>query len=240
MFEIKIHASGSKGNAYSIIDGDQRILIDPGICFKDLQKATGFKLSEYDFCLISHEHKDHCHAFSGIQKLGLKSIMSLGTYNALGESGQYEITHIISNPVETPDVEEILDMAPWAIMPFKTQHDAVEPFGFLIKSPSGKKICYATDTYYIQYNFPSVTHWMIECNYSEELLQKNSALPDDVKRRIRTSHFELQNVIEFFKAQDLTATEAIHLIHLSDDNSDAELFQKEIEKATGKPVYVTE
>ena len=32
--------------------------------------------------------------------------------------------------------------------------------------------------------------------------------------------------------------EAIWLIHLSDDNSDAERFRREIMAATGKPVYV--
>jgi phosphoribosyl 1,2-cyclic phosphodiesterase len=79
---------------------------------------------------------------------------------------------------------------------------------------------------------------MVECNYSEALLQKNEALPEELKRRIRTSHFELENVKEFFRCQDLSKTEKIYLIHLSNDNSDEKLFQSEIEKITGMPVYL--
>lgn len=228
MFEIQIHASGSKGNAYSIIDGNHKIMIDPGIPIKELRKKVGYNLATLDFCLLSHEHKDHSKAIKDLARLGVSCAMSHKTLEAIG----FDI------PCHWLFSEKPFLKNEWQVMPFSTQHDAADPLGFLIQSPSGKKICYATDTYYIQYNFPAVTHWMIECNYSEEFLQKNTALPNDVKRRIRTSHFELQNVIEFFKAQDLTATEAIYLIHLSDDNSDAELFQIEIEKATGKPVYV--
>ena len=229
MFEIRIHASGSKGNAYSIIDGDHKILIDPGIQFRELRKACSFKLSIYDFCLLSHEHKDHSKSIPDLMRIGFNIAMSQATAVDLGIAQGF--IHVLKS-------ERMWECSGWQVMPFSIQHDAADPLGFLIQSPSGKKICYATDTYYIQYNFPGVTHWMIECNYSEEFLQKNSALPNDVKRRIRTSHFELKNCVEFFKAQDLTATEAIHLIHLSDDNSDAELFRQEIEKAIGKPVYV--
>lgn len=228
MFEIRIHASGSKGNAYSIIDGDHKIMIDPGIPIKELRKKVGYNLATLDFCLLSHEHKDHSKAIKDLARLGVLAIMSQGTAKALDFNGG----------VAKMGKRCSMTQKGWQIMPFEIKHDAAEPQGFLIQSPSGKKICYATDTYYIEYKFSGVTHWMIECNYHEPLLYKNEMINWLLKRRIRTSHFELQNVIEFFKAQDLTATEAIHLIHLSDDNSDAELFRQEIEKAIGKPVYV--
>lgn len=236
MFEIKIHASGSKGNAYSIIDGDHKILIDPGIKFKTLQKATNFSLSKYDLCLISHEHMDHCRLFTDIQKLGIKHVMSLGTYNAMGKSGKHRLTGIISNPIGTPDAEKAFRHAEWSIMPFRTIHDAAEPWGFFIHSPSGKKICYATDTARIDFQFSDVTHWIVEANYSEPLLAESDR-PEAVKNRIRSSHMSIENLCEFFKRQDLSATEEIYLIHLSDDNSDEKLFVEIIKEATNKPVY---
>ena len=229
MFEIKIHATGSSGNAYSIIDGDHKILIDPGIRFKDLQKKTDFTLSQYDFALISHEHKDHCHAVKDVLKLGLDCYMSAGTRDALG------INH---SSVLLAHAACDFERDGWLVLPFNTQHDAAEPLGFLIQSPSGKKIVYATDTYYIKYVFSGVTHWMVEANYSEVLLQKNNDLDAAIKNRIRTSHFEIENLKKFFAAQDLSATEKIYLIHLSDQNSDENLFVKDIEALTGKPVYI--
>lgn len=229
MFEIKIHATGSSGNAYSIIDGDHKILIDPGIRFKELQKATGFSLAAYDFVLLSHEHKDHSKAIPELLRIGLDCYMSAGTRDALS------LTHTSISPIRAlSDFER----DEWRILPFDVEHDAAEPLGFLILSPSGKKICYATDTYYVRYNFNAVTHWLIEANYSEELLQQNNSLPEDTKLRIRTSHFEIKNVGKFFAAQDLEKTEMIYLIHLSDDNSDAKIFVKTIKNLTNKDISV--
>lgn len=232
MFQIIIHATGSKGNAYSICDGDHKILIDPGIRFKDLQKKTDFTLSKYDFALISHEHKDHCRAMVDIARLGIPIAMSLGTYNAR----QNDQSKMGSLPILL-ESENPWTFDRWSILPFNIQHDAAEPLGFLIQSPSGKKIVYATDTYFIKYIFSGVTHWMVEANYSEALLQKNNDLDAATKSRIRTSHFEIENVKKFFAAQDLSATEKIYLIHLSDQNSDEKIFVKEVEALTGKPVF---
>lgn len=228
MIEIIIHATGSKGNAYSIIDGDKKIMIDPGINFKALQKATDFKLCDYDFVLVSHEHKDHCQAIKQLSKLGLNCLMSDGTANAI------EMQDVYTNI----KAEVQIKRKSWNILPFETQHDAKEPLGFLILSPSGKKILYATDTYYIKYRFTGVNYWMIEANYSEKLLSQNSELPSDTKSRIRTSHFEIENLKDFFEKQDVSKTEKIFLIHLSDDNSDQEYFLNSILEATGKTVII--
>jgi len=227
--KIQIHATGSKGNAYTIIDDDQRILIDPGISFKKLMQACKFKLAIYDFCLVSHEHKDHSKAIPDLLRLGKNCYMSQGTRDALGlmHSGALIAADGIS-----------FERSGWRVLPFATQHDAAEPLGFLIQTPSGKKIVFATDTYYIKYKFSGVTHWMIEANYSEAYLKENTALADSVKRRIRESHFEIENVKAFFGAQDLSSTQAIYLIHLSEDNSDAEQFKKEVEAVIGVPVTV--
>jgi phosphoribosyl 1,2-cyclic phosphodiesterase len=230
MFEIKILATGSKGNAYIIEDGDKSILIDPGISISDLRKRSNFGLSRLDFALLSHEHKDHSRAVKDLLKNGLAVGMSPGTCEALGLTCAGHICRLKS------EVEFKAD--DWKILPFAVHHDAAEPLGFLIGSPSGKKILFATDTCYINYRFPGVTHWMIECNYSEDLLKKNTRLAGDIKNRIRTSHFEFQNLKIFFENQDLSKTEKIYLIHLSDDNSDEKLFQNEIEKITGVPVFL--
>jgi len=228
MFEIKIHATGSKGNCYVIQDGDCRIMIDPGIPIKEIRKKCDFNLSSLDFVLISHEHKDHCKALKDLMRIGIMCAMSAGTLKHFEPDGS--LYHLLQS-------ELVWERCGWKVLPFAVEHDADEPLGFLIQSPGGKKILYATDTYYIKWRFKGVTHYMVECNYAEDLLATNDGLPEDVKRRVRTSHFEIENVKAFFKAQDLSKTEQIYLIHLSDDNSDEDRFVKEIERTTGKPVY---
>lgn len=229
MFEIKIHATGSKGNAYSICDGDHKILIDPGIRFKRLQKKTNFSLSKYDFCLLSHEHKDHCRSINNLLTLGIKCYMSAGTRAALGITDSSALITFANHQFEHLS---------WRVLSFGTIHDAMEPLGFLIESPSGKKILYATDTAWINFRFSGVTHWMIEANYHADLLWENKNIPEETKSRIRASHFEIASLAQFFAGQDLSKTESIYLIHLSDDNSDGFKFTEKIEKATGKPVYL--
>jgi len=227
---IKILASSSKGNAYIIRDGSHSILIDPGLPIAELKKRSNFTLSSIELCLLSHEHRDHSRAVKDISKMGITCCMSAGTLKNLDYNSWYTMPVLLES-------EKEFNFNGWSILPFATQHDAAEPLGFLIRTPSGQKICYATDTYYIRYNFTEVTHWMVECNYSRELLEQNTELPQITKDRIVTSHFELENVKSFFKAQDLSRTKEIHLIHLSDDNSNPKQFIQEIEKITGLPVY---
>lgn len=217
MFKIQIHATGSKGNCYAVTDGAERILIDPGIGIKQIQKALNFGVSGIKFCLLSHEHRDHSKSIKDIHRYGVPCAMSLGTLNAIGQDG------LSSPPLILKSGKEWI-FEKWSILPFETHHDAAEPLGFLIETPSGKKIVFATDTAYLSFVFNGVTHWMIECNYSEDRLRTNEALPNEVKNRIRQSHFEFSRVKDFFRVMDLSKTEAIYLIHLSDDNSDAKRY----------------
>lgn len=224
--QIKIIATGSKGNCYLISDGPKAILIDPGIRFERIQQATGFNTHLCDFCLISHEHKDHSLSAKNVERIGVELVMSSGTFEALTVNTFY-----------LAQSERHMEIKGWDILPFGTQHDAAEPLGFLIRSPSGHKILYATDTYYIRYKFAGVTHYMIEANYQKELLDANESLHPLHKDRVLKSHMEIETLKKFFRKQDLSKTKKIYLIHLSDDNSDEAYFKSEIEKITAKPVY---
>ena len=62
---------------------------------------------------------------------------------------------------------------------------------------------------------------------------------DDFKiKRVIDTHFALEDVKEFLKANDLSKVKEIYLIHLSDGNSDAEQFKREIQELTGKTVFI--
>ncbi len=228
--DIKILGSGSSGNCYILTENQKSIMIDPGLPIKEIRKKTPFNLATLDACLISHEHTDHTASLYDIAKLGVKCVGSPGTLC------NFEKLNGSSKPVP-PLTEENING--WRILPFETKHDSIEPTGFLILSPSGKKIMYATDTAYIKYRFEGVHHYIVEANYKEEWLEENEEISDQLKSRIRWSHFEIENVKDFFKAQDLTKTESIHLIHLSDYNAEPRAFRTEIEALTGINTYVS-
>ena len=232
MIEILPLASGSRGNCYHITDGSTPLLLECGIPFREIQKGLHFRVSEVAVCLVSHEHQDHSKAVRDVMKAGIDCYMSAGTAEALGISGHR--LHIIQ-------ARQQFQLGSWAVLPFETQHDAAEPLGFLLANQAGDKLLYATDTYYIRYKFHGLTHIMVECNYAADILKRNvdaGTVPKELKSRILKSHFSLENVKQFLRANDLSKVQEIWLLHLSDGNSDEKRFKREIQELTGKMVFV--
>lgn len=235
MIQITPIASSSRGNCYHVTDGSTPILLECGVRFSELERRLDFNLSDIGACLISHEHQDHCRAVEDLMRYGVGCYMSYGTAKALGI-----LTHHRTRIVEN---ERLFTYLTWAIKPFKTQHDAAQPLGYLLKNAQGEKLLYITDSYYCHYTFTGLTHIMVECNHSLELVKKNKALgliTSAQEKRLLRSHFSLENVINFLRANDMSKVQEIWLIHLSDDNSNADHFQREIQKVTGRPVYIAQ
>jgi phosphoribosyl 1,2-cyclic phosphodiesterase len=232
LIDIKAFGSSSKGNCYYITDGKTPLLLECGIKYKDIQKGLNFKMSDVRGCLITHEHGDHIKSLKDVLKAGIDCYMSNGTAEAI--NGKHH--RII--PVQA---KKQFQIGTWTILPFDVQHDVSEPYGYLLVNEAGEKLLFATDTFYIRYKFKGLTHLLVECNFSLDILNQNIAagrVPPVMKKRLMRSHFSLENFKEFLKANDLSRLKEIWMLHLSDTNSDADLFKKEISQLTGKPVYV--
>ncbi|MZK62262.1 MBL fold metallo-hydrolase, partial [Clostridium beijerinckii] len=78
---IKVLASGSTGNCYIVQAGDEILLLECGINFKNIKQGLGFDLSKVKGCLVTHEHKDHSKAINEVMKAGIDVYMSEGTMN---------------------------------------------------------------------------------------------------------------------------------------------------------------
>ncbi|EAC5079609.1 MBL fold metallo-hydrolase [Listeria monocytogenes] len=230
--EIMTIASGSKGNAYVISSGRSKLLIECGINFDLIRKALDFDLSDVAGCLISHEHGDHS---AGVKKMlrtsNIKIYASEGTISALNIP---DCRQFILKEKNAQNVGE------WIVLPFRTEHDAKEPLGFMIQHKN-ERLLFITDSYYVRYKFKNINYLMIECNYSADILEENvinKVIHPVQKKRVLQSHFSLENVKDFLKANDLSQLREIHLLHISEKNGDKERFKKEIQAMTGVPVYV--
>ena len=182
--------------------------------------------------LTSTSYADHSKAVKDIMRAGIDCYISAGTAEALGLSGHR--LNIIK-------AKQQFRIGTWTILPFETQHDAQEPLGFLLANQDGEKLLYATDTYFIRYRFRGLTHIAVECNYSLDILRTNVAngsVEPVLKSRILKSHFSLENVKQFLKANDLSKVREIWLLHLSEQNSCEKRFKEEVQKITGKPTYI--
>ena len=226
--DIKILASGSSGNAYYVSDGTTPLLLEAGLPGKILQRKLDFQLHKLAGCLITHEHLDHAQSASVLMKAGIDCYMSEGTAVALKLRGHR--LHIIK-------ALQQFSIGTWSIKPFNAHHDAAEPLCFLMANQSAEKLLFATDTAYIRHKFEGLTHLMVEANYDTPLLKDNTG-SSELRQSILQEHMSLDTLIKMLRANDLTKVEEIHLLHLSNNNSDAQAFKCKIEEITGKPVYI--
>ena len=213
--DIDVLASSSKGNCYRISDGVTAVLLDCGIPIKEIQKKTGYTVASVSGVCVTHCHQDHIKAAMDLLLLGIKVFTSQGTIDA---SGLKDVNCI---PVKALTSFKI---GSFKVFAFDVQHDAPEPFGFLLHSDITKEnLLYFTDTYYLKYKFPNVQYMLAECNYSLDTISKdvNKHLIDRIYQR----HMSLEHLIEFLQSNDLSELQAIYLIHLSDSNSDAYMFK---------------
>lgn len=232
---LKILGSSSHGNCYILRAGNETLLLDCGVPFKEIQKALGFDLSSVVGCLATHEHQDHTKAVKDLMAAGIDCYMSLGTAEAIGLSGHRQ--RLVKGM-------DFFNVGPFTVQAFNTQHDAKEPLGFyMIYWPTEEKLLYLTDSFYVKERFSGVNYILIECNYCLDILKSNveaGLINEALKNRILSSHFSLEGVKTFLEANASTDTRKIVLIHLSDANSDANRMQREVKEATGIETVVAD
>lgn len=222
-------ASSSAGNAYIVSDKDTRILLECGVSHTKLQKLSGFSLSEFQACLVTHEHKDHAKAVQELISRGMVVYMSQGTAEALETDG-----------VELVEDRLQFNVGSFDIVPFTTFHDAKEPLGFLIKSRSdGDVLAFATDTVNLRYKFPGLNILAIEANYDKNILERCERMPEKVRHRITNSHMEIDTLCDYLRSLDLSQCREIHLLHLSDATSHEGHFINKVSRAVPSGIEIT-
>ena len=227
-------ASSSRGNAYlAESKGVAPLLLEAGIPIKKLWQKLGFGLTGLAGCLISHEHMDHAKAVKDLLKASVDCYMSERTAEALKVDYHHRVRSLKDIRVQF--------ISKWAITPFNLKHDAAEPLGFYITNlGSGENLLFIPDTAYMKNCFSGVTIIAVECNHISDILSDNirkEALLPVVGRRVRRNHMSLETLVKMLKANDLSKCREIHLLHLSDGNSDEARMIKEVQQVTGIPTY---
>ena len=226
--DIKVIASGSSGNAYLIGDGHTRLLLDAGIPFKRIQIGCGFRTSSIDGCLVTHRHGDHAAAIPKLLQRGIT------VYSNADVAGFYP-------GVQSVDALREFRIGTFHVLPFTAEHD-VPCYGYQVTSTeTGEKLVYITDSAYVRYTFTELTHIMIEANYAEDIMLGNvrdDKIPFPLAERVAGTHMSIDTLLDLLRANNMTRVRQIYLLHLSDNNSDAEKFKKLVQQETGAEVYI--
>lgn len=233
--QLKILGSSSAGNGYVFDNGKEALLVECGMPYKSVQKSVDFDISRIAGAIISHEHGDHAKHVHKVLDARIPCYMSAGTATALR----------LDNNALVRQTEEFkaYRLGGFTIQGFSVQHDAAEPFGYLIHHEEMGTVLFATDTYYLKYKFAGLSNIMIECNYRLDILEANVEAGRIAKpQRDRTikSHLSYETCKETLLANDLSKVNNVVLIHLSPGNSNASEFKQGILEATGKIVHIAE
>ena len=156
---------------------------------------------------------------------GIDIYMSEGTKEALQVSNH----HLKIFKKDSNSRYEVINIGGFKVLAFGTEHDVLEPVGFIVYHKEIGKIAFITDSYYCRYKFKGINYYMVECNYSEDIIPTLPAW----RARTLKSHQSLETLKRSLEVYDLSQCKKIILIHVSEGNGDPIRFQKEIQELTG-------
>lgn len=219
MATLKVLSSGSHGNCYLLQCANETLILELGIKWGDILKGLDYNLGCVCGCLCSHLHSDHSRSIQNALSFGL-SVYSCE-----------EVASIYLG-VETLNLKEKTRIGKgFIVQPIKLFHN-IECYGFLIQHEEFGKMVFATDTNSVPYKFKGVQHWLVEANYSEEILIDN-ACNDVYSRSASENHLEINDTIEVLKRNYSSELQNVVLIHLSSGNSNEKDFKERVQQELG-------
>ena len=174
-------ASGSKGNAFVIFNGEKYLQIDCGMTRKYIFQQynnIGITLDDIDSILITHNHSDHIKQLNTYRDKQIYSFSDIGKfeYEKLVPFKEYEISgyNVIGLPLS---------------------HDSENTMGFVIMYKN-EKLVYITDTGYLKEDYYSLLmdadYVILESNHDSKMLMETNR-PWLTKQRIASDNGHLCN-----------------------------------------------
>jgi len=221
-------ASGSKGNSFYLEGGGARVLIDAGLCGRELTlrlDSIGVDPQSLDAIVVTHDHRDHV---SGVGIMARR--YNLPVYSAYGTIQASEriwgkISHV--DEIESGTLFSINDLE---FYPFSTPHDSRQSVGFIFREED-KKGGFATDLGYVtrlvRECLKGCNVLVIESNHDETMLL-DGPYPWHLKQRVKGREGHLSNLACTELVDDIyhDNLKSIVLAHLSEVNNSPDLAYK--------------
>jgi phosphoribosyl 1,2-cyclic phosphodiesterase len=229
---VCVLASGSKGNAIYVSDGNTSILVDAGFSGIEIERrlySRSLSPQNLDAILVSHEHSDHIQAVGVLsRRYHLPVYVSLKAQKMIGQLGKvHELRNFTCG--STFQINKL------KIHPFSTSHDAEDPVGFTIRHNS-TCMGIATDlgiaTSMVKEHLKSCALLILESNHDPDMLT-NGPYPWPLKQRIKSRTGHLSNIDSKKLLAELLhdRLEYVILAHLSETNNTPQRALEEVAKA---------
>lgn len=226
---MKLHviSSSSAGNCCVLESAASALVIECGATPETMFARTGIEARKLVGAIVTHEHGDHAEHIGKYADRAIDVYASRGTLAAC----RIDKTHR-AHALRSKQSVEVGD---FIVRAFDVEHDAAEPFGYIIEHEECGQVLFATDTHYIRYNFKprQLNHILIEANYSPQELEDRiarGAINPSQAARVRTSHLSIDAACEMVKANETAALSTVVLLHLSAANSLADAFAAQMRK----------
>ena len=229
---VCVLASGSKGNAIYVSDGNTSILVDAGFSGIEIErrlKSRNLSAQNLDAILVSHEHSDHVQAVGVLsRRYHLPVYISRKAEKVLRQLGR---VHELKNFT----CGSAFQINKLHIHPFSTSHDAEDPVGFTIRQ-NGTTMGIATDlgiaTSMVKEHLKKCALLILESNHDLDMLI-NGPYPWPLKQRIKSRTGHLSNIDSKNLLTELLHDRLEHVIlaHLSETNNSPQRALEEVAKA---------
>lgn len=176
--------SSSSGNCTYIKDGENGILIDAGVSFKNICEAlisAGGTVESIKAVAITHEHTDHIKGLKTlINKTGVPLFASKDTAATLIKRS------LVPDNTKIIPLEKTEEIAGFGIERFDTSHDCVGSSGYNVFLKDGRKITVCTDlgvvTDTVREHIKGSEVLLFESNHDVEMLKRG---PYDARLKLR-------------------------------------------------------
>lgn len=219
---IAFLASGSRGNAALVYDGDRGVLVDCGLSAREARRrieAVGLTAVRIEAVLVTHEHFDHV---AGVRVLSRSLGVPVYATPATAARLQRHLADVPEVCAIRPG--EALALAAFSVTAFRTSHDAADPVGYVFQDATGRRIGIMTDTGVLTGEIAEAIAGCdvlgIEANHDHGMLESGS-YPHFLKERIRSDQGHLSNR-SAGDALERLASDRLHTIvglHLSEQNN---------------------
>ncbi len=234
-------ASGSKGNATYISDGETSILVDAGLSGIELQRrliSRNLAPEELDAIIVTHEHSDHVRG-AGIlsRRFNLPVYINQKTEAAAPGLGS-------PHEFRSFDCGTTFSIGNLTIHPFSISHDAQDPAGFTI-GRNGTRMAIATDlgiaTAMVKEHLKHCALLVLEANHDPQMLE-TGPYPWPLKQRIQSRVGHLSNSDSKILLHELQHDNLQHVIlaHLSEiNNTPQKAFDEVVQALTRSKAQLT-
>lgn len=230
--KLTVLGSSSSGNSYILEASDGVLVIECGLPLIEVKKALDFNIGRIAGAIVTHQHGDHSKFIAEYLKSAIRVCALKEVFDA----------HNLKQRIFCKTIEPMhgYRIGTFKVYAVPVEHD-VPCVGFVIEHEEMGKMLFVTDTMMFEYRIENLSHILIEANYSDEILDyniENGITPASMRPRLLQSHMEIKTTENILLSSNLDSVNEIVLIHLSNNNSDAEQFKQRIMQKTGKPVII--